>query len=982
MKSSTSQSQSPSYIPLLSPKSARKPGPTLITSSLPSSLSAPHLGLVPPKRTPSGSSPSLPQQSLQQQQQQQAAVHPPQLPHPPSSPQASGGGGTSLPSLRALRSFLPFGGGSGKSAFASNAAVPGSLKSPFAGFASGRRTSITVERKNSGQFSRPGGDDIIDVAVIAISPPTSSKANTEHTRDITHSADAQAQSLPSASASHAELAPPVVTFNPGPPLSTELSTILESDLSGLSKHLPALDESRSSDVSGSGHSNKPEAPPPSPQINELVALDASVLDLSTSQLKEEVMHALKEKTSRNGWLSGVVVEDVPDSRPPSREMLEANAAEEPEESFHLDALDPDLVALLSANRIRAKQPIFQTEIPFASTLTPQQPQPIVPPRIFPPSRAVTPQSRPSPLGHSPVDVSPSSATGSARSQPSPVRANAPHAHPSLARSAPTRFVPRLMRSVTDRAVSTRGDRNVENAARAPSDSALPLDDARRISSDSLYLRRPPVSPLHLPLEFQPPPPPIQHTNTEPLRRVAPSRLATPARFGMNGSATSRLLRSALPSSSTLPSAWGGDSPSPTSRASSAIGTAADRLIRPRTSEDGALEGRPSARELLGYAPRNRNRSFSVGGGNTERATSPAPRPTEWLGPRTAKAFAAAGLLDRDANGGASRFGSVRSLGDRDQRPLAPSRLAASEAGSAASSWQSGSVSRAMTHSEATGHDSASTSTGAPRTTRSADSTAPTSISMSRPQSRTPSPQHKNYQAVLQAMVEKHATETGTLLAALADAQHNAQSLRAENGRLKERVEDLEAELVDARVQLRTHQCAGGSAVAPPHSSAHLQPPARAVLGWTEREASADAALVTSRRRPMPTLPLSASGPGGSRVVVDLKRMRDADDENATYQGGRFAPSRRASGGADSVFAVPPPNMSMLLQEQPAGSRRSGSSCVSMTTVSAPTDVDAPGSPRSLFLRPEHESHLGDLGSLDMRFTEDEGDDDAAGFDME
>ena len=112
--------------------------------------------------------------------------------------------------------------------------------------------------------------------------------------------------------------------------------------------------------------------------------------------------------------------------------------------------------------------------------------------------------------------------------------------------------------------------------------------------------------------------------------------------------------------------------------------------------------------------------------------------------------------------------------------------------------------------------------------------------------------------------------------------------------------------------------------------------------------------------------------------MDLKRFEDADEENATFQVGggvhlaaASAPSRRASGTDESVFSVPPPNMSMLLQEQPAGSRRSVGS-VSVTTASAPTD--APGSPRSLFLRPEHELHLGDLGSLDMRFTEDEADD--------
>ena len=543
-------------------------------------------------------------------------------------------------------------------------------------------------------------------------------------------------------------------------------------------------------------------------------------------------------------------------------------------------------------------------------------------------------------------------------------------------------MPRLMRSVTDRPTPVREDRNVENAARTPSDPTLPIDDARRVSIDSIYQRHSPASPL----ETQPPLPPLPHA--EPHRRVATSRLATPARFGAHAPASSRLLRAALPSSSALPGTWDKDSPSPSSRASSALGSAADRLVRPRTSEDGGLEGRPTARERLGYAPRNRNRSLSVGGGKSERATSPAPRSTEWLGPRTAKAFAAAGLLDRDVSNNTSRFGSVRSLGDRDQRTLAPSRLAVSEAGSVTSSWRS--VSRAMTHSEATGHDSASTSTGAPRTTRSAESTAPTSVSLSGPQSRTPSPQHKNYQAALQAMQEKHTTETGTLLAALADAQQNAQSLRAENSKLVARIDDLETELVDAHAQLRAHQYASSAAAAmPPPTSNQLHPYTRAVFSRMDRQASSDAAVAittNSKRRPPLPLPIPISGhPQGSNSrVMDLKRLEDADEDNATFQmgginggggGGRLtatAPSRKAS-WSESVFEVPPQNMSMLLQEQPAGSRRStGSGSISMTTASAPTD--APGSPRSLFLRPEHELHLGDLGSLDMRFTEDEADD--------
>ena len=168
---------SPSYIPLFSPKATRTPPPS---SSLPSSLSVPHLGLVPPNRTPSGSGPPL-----------QSAI--PQ----PSASSAHASGGTSLPSLRALRSFLPF--GSGKTA--SSAAVPGPSKNPFASFTPGRRSSLNFERKNSGQFPRPSEEK--DTSVISISTP--SQANPGQTQGSKTGADALVPSLPSLSASYEEV---------------------------------------------------------------------------------------------------------------------------------------------------------------------------------------------------------------------------------------------------------------------------------------------------------------------------------------------------------------------------------------------------------------------------------------------------------------------------------------------------------------------------------------------------------------------------------------------------------------------------------------------------------------------------------------------------------------------------------------------------------------------------------------------------------
>ena len=76
--------------------------------------------------------------------------------------------------------------------------------------------------------------------------------------------------------------------------------------------------------------------------------------------------------------------------------------------------------------------------------------------------------------------------------------------------APTWFTPRLMHSVTDRATPVGEDRSVENAARAPFDTALPIDDARRVSIDSIYQRHSPASPL----ETQPPLLPLPHA--EPM----------------------------------------------------------------------------------------------------------------------------------------------------------------------------------------------------------------------------------------------------------------------------------------------------------------------------------------------------------------------------------------------------------------------------------------------------------------------------------
>ncbi len=74
-----------------------------------------------------------------------------------------------------------------------------------------------------------------------------------------------------------------------------------------------------------------------------------------SQLKNKIIHALKEKPSRNGWLTGVIIEDDADSQPPSgndQVEFEVDVGIEPEESFYLNALDLDLTTLLSELHVR------------------------------------------------------------------------------------------------------------------------------------------------------------------------------------------------------------------------------------------------------------------------------------------------------------------------------------------------------------------------------------------------------------------------------------------------------------------------------------------------------------------------------------------------------------------------------------------------------------------------------------------------------
>ncbi|THH15430.1 hypothetical protein EW146_g5038 [Bondarzewia mesenterica] len=978
--------QSPSYIPVVAPKPP--------TSSLPTSLSVPQLGLVPRIRQNSVTG------------IQSTPPHAISTATPLQSPNSG------LSSFRSLRNFLPFGTGKPHSSHGTNGGTLGGSKLPLVGF--GSRRSITADRKNSGTHQRAqreeettvldidgsfqrheletpsmshsvssspwmqtdreivtprGSQDVLAGSCSARTSMTANRKTPESNSrarsgkelpvlpaDAFGQQETVSEKLQSGTTSSFRLdsGPPVITYTPDPPLSTELSTIIEADMSGLSRHFPSFEES---------HNTADEYPLPLPDASKggrtPDVLETSVLDLSTSKLTDEVMLALNGTESGAGWLSGVIVEDA-DSHAEKR-ARKGSGDQEPEVSFHLDALDPELAALLSPNCLTDNQ-------------QPNAEQHLSPPPLnsLAPTRENTPQTISAPL--------PSSARHSlvsAISHSSPVRIPATLSHSTIPRIPSSSSVPRLVRSSTDRVNPLCSEHEI--ASRTASDSSLPTGESRRASSDDVRPRRLHVPPSPLAAESPVQAPLVRaHTGGETYRKPPVSRLMTPSRSTLYMPASARALRA---TASASPSSWEADSASPSSRASSALGAApVRRLHRPRQSI--GEESRPSLgldRDSA-YASRSRKRSMSVGENLAHVSHRSVPingKPaTDLIGPRTQKAFAAAGLLDFDRENGSvngsssvSRFGSVRSSSDRDFRSqYAPSRLAFSEAGSA-SSWRSGS--RNMTFSEAASVRGGPLDgfTGTPRTTFSMGSTAATSVSGAS------SPQYGHLS--LQSMHDKHAMETGVLLSALADSQRTVQGLREENGGLLTRVQELEIKLSDAHAQIRRQQYTARSVVdrmsSRPSSSEgpshrRLQP---RVHGLSPAVVLRD---ISPRVSPGHSLDVGVR-------VEDAQSTAVSPD--TTY---RVQSHRRRMSNTSSVFALPPSNMTMLVQEDALSAEHSGpgsfmslNRSVSSTGNISPTTAnfsmnETMGSPRSLNLKPEHELHLGDLASLDLRFEDGEEED--------
>ncbi|PIL26362.1 hypothetical protein GSI_12118 [Ganoderma sinense ZZ0214-1] len=315
--------QRASQIPVMTPRAPHN------VSNLPSALPSPHLGLVPPSRYPSVSGS-------------------PTLSSPGSSPSPPTSGGGSTP-FRTFRNFLSFGS---SSKHAPSPSLPSAIpKNHFSTLGPVRR-SVNVERRaSSPQLVKRSEDDY----VLTIDVPRPGDEKSPNTR-LPKSSDPSPASRSPLSRSHSPAGESSASPTSTPAIhASELSTILEAETSGISKHLPSLDSSqteseRESDLSPNAFQPQALYPPPrntrhgSPSPSN----DTSPLDLSTSKLRSEVLAALSESGGKQDWLNGVVVDDVLSDSAIGHERT----PESPDTSFNMSSLDPDLAALLSPNRVR------------------------------------------------------------------------------------------------------------------------------------------------------------------------------------------------------------------------------------------------------------------------------------------------------------------------------------------------------------------------------------------------------------------------------------------------------------------------------------------------------------------------------------------------------------------------------------------------------------------------------------------------------
>ncbi|KAG5339464.1 hypothetical protein C0989_004150 [Termitomyces sp. Mn162] len=1012
----------------------------------------------------------------------------PSAPHTPSlpiktTPRPSTSASTGIPAFRSLRSLLPF--GPSKHATPASPAVPptpNASKNPFHSFGSVRRSM------------QKGGKVSLDVElppVISIDQVTKNELEGNTVRkasscsmlqpiDGTQGGSSNSFQDEDDTAVFFTRGTPILrTPSPGPPISAELSTILEADSSGISKHIP---------------SSKNPSRAPSPDISAPVreeshVIDTFVLDLSTTHLEDQVLGAMRSETSSKPQEWNVADQAI---------IIDADG--DNSDSLNLNALDPDLAAILSPHSLPAHK--TTTNVKSFTLDTPQRTfdQPVnfsngSPQSVLAPSPIISGDSKYSPLNplhlrlprqqsslprlrppispvspspHSSHSPSPSTVGPSSSASDSTFRgedARKTNLASPLTLFSPTSFPPSPATAVT--IPKTISSPLSSSTASMTSFFSRRFSTTKTQSSVSTLVALQPassstISQLRTPFTQMP------HPGTQ--RRPSSSEADIPDVIrAITPSSTSKL--ASRPSLDSPRESGGFDRPRPSLSSDTHIrstrpsldtlrGSAADtenartasaalERVRKRSL---SVQDRLTGRHTLGgsksrgaveadhkgdvdgiteFGEQRPSSSQSMrmnrrwGGRRAESTANGSAPVTEWLGPRTVKAFKAAGLLDferdqqppSDRNGPASlsssvgpnhgRFGSTRSTSEYN--PRAPSRLAVSEAGG---SSRRGSVSGTHGLMESPTFTASSGSRDTPRSV----STAPTSVSgssfafLGRDRDRE--------REEIRELKDKHASETEALLGALSDSQRTTRLLREENGEIRDRLEQAKAE-IDAlrRVVGELTKETGDLRV-------QIQ-----MLKSTPNMNSRRGAVTRQSRITVPlhieqddddddnkwSNPVNGKKHDKLDVTLDSQQSQNPDGSISDTrhhpdflgtQGGPAVSSstpvapkhKRRFSTTSSIFPVPPANMTMLLHDhdydQDSGSlndsldhsqsfpsaptplaphddtitrNTSLTSAISISPTTANFSMTT-GSPASLFLRPEHELHLGDMDSLDLGTT--------------
>ncbi|KAJ6604352.1 hypothetical protein DFH09DRAFT_1122389 [Mycena vulgaris] len=874
----------------------------------------------------------------------------------PSSP-------TSVSGFRALRSLLPFGPNK-HSTSGSISVSPNGSASRFASFSVVRK-SITRDRNASlsatdlpvmviDQASRSADDSAEYPVRKSISlyneKPLPSQPISSPTLNLPDAREEIAASSPEIDASKEEnqksaeieeddprLAPTVYT----PPVRTpsplaELSTIIEADTSGISKYLPS-------------ESPSPSLSPTTPSHPSLQpAEETSALDLSTTHLTSQVMDAMmaQANVAANPWLDNG---DQPSYIAPGSDNGDV--------SFNLSALDPDLAALLSPNRMvssdtnntirAAKSSADLNDSPRPST--PGSPSGLRPqhqssrPHLRPIQRPSTP---PSDLG-SRRSASISSSAGQSqtlrRAPPSPLSASHPPS-PGLSAAIPP--------------------------------SPLSLSHSPPATSSTPAVRRTQYSP-----------PAVTSTPQVASRRPILGRMLRPDSWESTPSSSSRSppsrpsLDSAVyrPSSSASGSRTSLDRHRPsldTNRHANLNGTNTN-TVRERPSEN------PTAWNIK--LRRSRKRSMSV----DEHRDSPSgySSPYSESRPGSSLAFKAAGLLgspeSADGNDSLSPPTAGRKFGFGSSRTASTvgrsdSRMGMTSPGPGASARRRGSGSGSYFGSAGSQLMESPTLTMSSRDTPRSASTAPTSVSGA-------SWGRDGDREEMRELKDKHTVETGALLSALSDSQRTSKVLREENSELRERLARLEADSERTVALERENQALREFVSELREEAGQL----KLQLRLAAPVASSSRYLAPATTQAFRLAPRGRESPGRGEEPEDLYNAVApafaSTPASSRYQGRRLSTS-------SSIFPAPPSNMSMLLHEDGANSSdyddRSASLLASPTMVlprfdpspsranqhqanksitsvgsmgTTSPNASMLGSPRSLLLRPEHEADPDDEG---------------------